>query len=261
MTAHFSKRVIIGGLPRAGTTLIRYLFDASDEFIAPPETAYFIRTPEAIKRRPEAIAKRLDRALDIGADKILAILTEASSYQGAFDGIMSAYFNQYGTGSPVGWAEKTPQNAEHYARLVEEADIDLFVSMVRDGRDVVTSKLADKTAYHCPIHLYVKTLSCVYGFSHPRHVIVKYEELAADPYAVMSQLFEHLGLTFDRSALERYQVAAPTRDPAKVVQPKVTEPVSTKWIGRWSDPEHEEIIRTFYGRPDAMYWLSRSGYQ
>ncbi|HWB20081.1 MAG TPA: sulfotransferase [Phycisphaerales bacterium] len=255
----FEKRIIIGGLPRAGTTLFRYMLDASNQVISGPETAFFLQTLSTHQNRVERSAQRINRALEIGEEAIReAILDSRTSFE-AFDMMMSAYCRAHGVKKTM-WAEKTPFNCASYNWLAMEHADAHFISLVRDGRDVLTSKIDDREDYHVSIQRYVESMQFVYGFKHDHHMIVRYEDMVADSAGMMMRVCDFLGIAFDAGMLERYRHEAPTRDATKVHQPKVQQPVSSAWIGRWAKPEHTERMRAIAADERVTQWLVRSGY-
>jgi len=255
----FNKRVVIGGLPRSGSTLFRYILDASPFIVCAPETAFFLKPFADQKKRLNRVAKRVDRALDIGEDVIAEKIACSVSSIEAYDKLMSLYCERNGLNKEV-WAEKTPRNCFSYEWLQEDQSDIYFVSMIRDGRDVITSKLPGRDDYHCSIERYIETLGAVYGFCSKNHLIVKYEDLVKSPHEIMCRVFDFFGLHFPMTVLAEYPIPSATRDPAKVNQPKVTHGISQQWVGRWQAPEHTERVDMFMGNPRAVEWLRRSGY-
>lgn len=256
----FNRRIIIGGLPRSGTTLFRYVLDASDRIISGPETGFFRRPFVEQRKRLRAVARRVNRALDLGEDVIADIIAGSSTSIDCFDALMRAYANRAGTPHKNTWAEKTPRNCLSYRWLADECHTLHFVSLIRDGRDVVTSVLDGRIEYHVEIERYVESLEAVFGFDHPQHQIVRYEDMVLRPEETFRRVFELLDLPFTTMALQRYRKVSLTRDPRKVIQPKATGEISAQWIGRWRQPEHRERIKEFLADKRAMRWLGHSGY-
>lgn len=257
----FEKRVIIGGLPRAGTTLFRYILDASNAFISGPETAFFTQPLSVHQNRIARTAPRLAAILDLPEHAVEHAILHSRTTFDAFDSLMAAYADAAGV-HKTGWAEKTPFNCSMYHALALEADESTyFVSLIRDGRDVLTSMIEGRGTYHVTPQRYVETLRFVYGFSHSRHLIVRYEDMVAEPEACFHNVFNFLDLPFDPEALTRYQQPSATRAAEKVNQPKVKGSISTAWVGRWAAPEHEARRRELHADPRIAAWLTRTGYE
>lgn len=257
--AGFSTRIIIGGMPRAGTTLFRCVLDASEHIICGPETTFFLRPLSIQQQQTKRIARRIDRALEIGEDVIAQAITDARTSFEAFDTIMARYAEHAGV-TKSGWAEKSPWNCSAYNWLALENPDAFFISLIRDGRDVVTSIVNERKGYHVPIQRYVEVMRMVHTFEHPRHLIVRYEDMVKDPKACFRDVFSSCGLPFDNAVLEQYRESTTTRDPAKVNQPRMREPINADVVARWKRPEHAARIAAFMADKRAVNWLEHSGY-
>jgi Sulfotransferase family len=75
----FEKRIIIGGMPRSGTTLFRYILDASPTILAGPETGFFLRPFALQQAQAERVASRVNRSLELGADVIAEMIRSSTS--------------------------------------------------------------------------------------------------------------------------------------------------------------------------------------
>ena len=183
------------------------------------------------------------------------------SSSAVFDEIMSMYADKLRLDKDI-WAEKTPRNCLSYDWLAKENPALYFISMIRDGRDVVTSTLDEHSPYHCSIDRYVETLEAIYSFDKLgyRHLIVRYEEMVRQPENISQTIFAFLGLEYEPRILVSYREASPTRSPEKVRQTNVQNAISPKWVGRWREPCHAERIREFMADERAVGWLSHTGY-
>lgn len=259
----FDTRVIVGGLPRSGSTLLRFMLDRSDELIAGPETGFFLEPLSHQQARVTRKAARIAAKLDLDADVVAAHIIDGTSTVDAFDRIMRDYAAVVGRQSR-GWAEKTPRNCFSYGWLAAENPEDaVFISTVRDGLDVVTS-IDDRQGpdgdYYCSVQRYCDAMAAVYGFDSDRHRIVFYEDLVADPAATMRALFEWLGVVYTPSVVMGATEPSATRDLSKVNQPKLAESIQDRWVGRWDDARHADRVNEFFAHPAAARWRQRAGY-
>lgn len=255
----FEKRLIIGGLARAGTTLFRSMLDASGSIISGPETGFFLQPLSVQQERASRVAARINRALDLGEQTIKDAVLQSRSSVACFDRLMERYCEQTGV-RKSGWAEKTPRNCLSYAWLARTDPDIRFISLIRDGRDVVTSVLDEERGYHVSLQRYVETMDFVYAFESPRHMVVRYEDLVQDPEACMRQVFGFLNLPFESHVCHAYTEPAPTRSPEKVLESNAIKSVSTTSIGKWRRSEHAERLAEFLADERCRYWLRRSGY-
>lgn len=251
-------RIVMGGAPRTGSTLLRFALDRSESIIAGPETSFFIKPFGEQKIRAKQIAEKLD----IDAEFVRKALLRNTSAVCAFDEIMAAYAIS-AERDPIGWAEKTPRNVHHYERLSELYPYLMFISTIRDGLDVVTSLHANPARnirYHCSVERYVASMRDVYRFNRPNHTIVRYEDLVRDPRSTLTRLTNWIGIEFHPFMADSPADDAVTRKLTKVRQPKLANPIVPTWVGRWSEPEHAERVSDFLSNPEAVYWRERSGY-
>jgi hypothetical protein len=255
----WDQRIIVGGMPRAGTTLFRYLLDASDYIIAGPETGFFLRPFALQQARVERVSRRIDRSLSIGTDLIAGSIVNSTSATESFDLIMSAYLERTGRTNARVWAEKTPWNCCSYSWIQLEEPKVRFISLIRDPRDVVTSIM--NGSYYVSPQTALETLRLVLRFKNPNHLIVRYEELVTNPETCLRQTLETCNLPFTKSIFARYQQISETRDPSKVNQPKVQTPISTQWVKRWCDPQHKERIAELVAHPLFHSLLGEAGYE
>lgn len=203
--------IIVLGTPRSGTTLLRRLLDAHPNIACPGETNLLSACARFL--HSESIAEGVDIGVVGGLsyagfpeDEVLRRLREF-----AFD-FHREHARREGKRR---WAEKTAFDAFHLAnieRLVgNHAD---FICVQRHGLDVACSlhELCEKNGgYLSELHEYIKQYSkpleafarawvdltnALADFAE-RHkdnaIVVKYEDLAADPEAQMRRVVEFIG--------------------------------------------------------------------
>ncbi|MDX1454148.1 MAG: sulfotransferase [Gammaproteobacteria bacterium] len=260
----FDKRIIIGGLPRSGSTLLRFILDSSDDILSGPETSFFTQPLHKLQARSEKVATRLARKLELDVEDVQASIMQAEDSFTAFDGIMEAFARSVGVEKSA-WAEKSPDNCIHYGRLLIENPDTYFISTIRHGIDVATSVIKDHPKkgndYWCSVQLYADCMAYVMEFDHPNHIIVRYEDLVREPESVLDSLSTFLDMRFDRSVLERFNQESKSRDFSKVNQPKLKEKLQDTWVGRYRDPAHKGRVEEFMQHERAVHWLQKSGYE
>lgn len=260
MNPHWAKRIIIGGLPRSGSTLLRWILDATDQVISGPETGIFAQPYTDQRRVDPAWINKLSNALGFSIPEVQSVLKREHVAINAYDAFMELYCTKVGVEKSI-WAEKTPNNCFHYQELAERSPELYFISTIRDGRDVVTSKVAGRSSYYVNNDRYISCSAAVCDFVHPRHTILRYEALVSRPEECVAELCDFLGIRFDRNILHRYREQTATRDLSKVAQPKLSEPISESWVQRWKQPEHASRVRDFVNYPGILDMLLRTGYE
>ena len=138
--------VLVLGVRRSGTTLLRVMLDRHSE-LAVPDESYFV--PQLADRHfrhvdPDEFVddlRRIDTLAewDVPLDKVRARLTERMPIGAAIATVYAVYADE--RGKPR-WGDKTPmymQNLRLLERLFPDA---LFVHLIRDGRDAAMSFLS-----------------------------------------------------------------------------------------------------------------------
>lgn len=264
----FAHRVIVGGIPRAGTTLLRWLLDATNSVVSGPETAFFMQALSTHQGRIARSAQRIDKMLELGTDFVTDAIMNGRDLVPVFDTFMAAYAERAGKSVDT-WVEKTPANCDRYVPLAIEDPSLRFISLLRDGRDVVTSFMDGHKGYYISIQRFIEAVRSVMAFDAiaphlpgaPGHLIIRYESLVQQPDVELQRICEFIGITYDPEALVRYREHSLTRDPSKVRQPKVDGPISTKWIERWRDRKHRDRVAEFMADSRAVELLRASGYE
>ena len=131
--------VIVVGVSRSGTTLLRVLLGAGPDLAAPPETPWITGAygPNSLRQLVEALTTH-----ETGPVANLSGITEAHLVSGArafADTILSAYAAARGKPRVL---LKTPKDIPHLAFLARVFPDAHFVHIVRDGRDVALSTVA-----------------------------------------------------------------------------------------------------------------------
>ncbi len=213
--------ILILGTPRSGTTLMRRVLNAHPDIACPGETYLFNGCARFLHR--ETFASGLDIGAlaglsfaGFGEDEVLRRLREfAFSFMG--DHARAA-------GKPR-WAEKTAFDAFLLDRLEPlVAGHVHFICLQRHGLDVVSSmdEATTKTGgYVDAIHAYIKRYSQpLEALAHvwvdlasriaalaARHaadsVVVRYEDLCAEPERELSRVFSAIGAEFDPGVIDR----------------------------------------------------------
>jgi hypothetical protein len=215
-------RVFLVGCPRSGTTLLQALLAAHPRISSFPESHFF------------GIAKarhRVLRTLGIASRNIHPRLHEFVGDLGLgneFPAPRRFVFEQgYGAwfialldtvtrreGNDV-WVEKTPSHIAHIREIEKLVPSVRFVHLVRNGRDVVAS-LYDVTHAHpeawggprgvdACIERWLRDISTsARHLGRPNHLIVRYEQLVADPTSILTETCGFLGIAFSDEMLEGY---------------------------------------------------------
>ncbi|MBD0347616.1 MAG: sulfotransferase [Thermoleophilia bacterium] len=212
--------VIVLGVSRSGTTLLRVMLDRHSE-LAMPDESFFI--PQLARRHgerpdparfvddlrrlptlrdwrvdPEAVAHRLRHGVSLG------------------EAIAAIYYVYAADRGKRRWGDKTPAYMQHLRLLERLWPHALFVHLVRDGRDAALSLLAmpegvatrtwahPRTAadFACQWTTEVRAAHALARRVGARYLEVRYEQLVAAPEEALRRICEHLGLAFEPAMLE-----------------------------------------------------------
>lgn len=212
--------LIVLGVRRSGTTLLRVILDRSPGIAIPDETYFF---PQLAARHrgpldPEAFLddlRRLPRLRELGIDPqdVPPRLRRGMTAGEALGAVMATHAETQGKER---WGDKTPLYMRHLPLLERLFPDAQFVHLVRDGRDAALSFLA------VPGGLMTE------GWGHPRDALgfarmwrteveearalgrrtgqkryleVRYEALVADPQGTVRGVCGFAGLPFDPAML------------------------------------------------------------
>lgn len=241
--------IVVLGVPRSGTTLVRRLLNAHPNIACPGETC--ILSACARFMHSETVADGLEfgvvNGLSFAGFSQEEILHRLRNF--AF-----SFHNEYAQAQGKNrWAEKTAVDIFHLERIEELcADQVQFVCVVRHGLDVVCSlrEFSDRGfTYLSEIHEYVKQYPiAVEGFAHAwvnanqsllefiaRHsenaILVRYEDLVSETESEVQRVFEFLNERVDDELIS-----------TALARPKQTG------LGDWKTYQRNTISETSIGR-------------
>lgn len=208
--------LLILGVRRSGTTLLRVMLDRHSELAVPDESYFVPQLADRHLRRVDADEfvddlRRIDTLAewDVPLDRVRARLPDASPIGAAIGTVYAVYAEEHGKRR---WGDKTPmymQNLRLLERLFPDA---LFVHLIRDGRNAATSFLSmprgivtenwmyprDPAGFACQWRTEVKAarrLGRRVGGS--RYLEVRYEELVDDVEGVLHAICKFARLSYE----------------------------------------------------------------
>jgi len=227
---------LIGGCGRSGTTLLLSLLSAHPNIYA------FQRETKAFTPGTYPMTGTVDTKGDFRIDVLYETLIEEDTDQ--FDR----------------WCEKTPMNVHFYDRLVDYFRSEMrFLNIVRDGRNVVTSRHPDDpSSYWVVPSRWVRDVQAGREIEEDDQCLtVKYEELIQDHTQSLSEICDFLGVQYT-SAFENYpESAAITSNSAWFGKAKSVRDTSK---ARWKKEEHKEVVEELLEIPGAVDHLRHYNY-
>lgn len=265
--------LIVLGVSRSGTTLLRVILDRSPG-LAIPDESFFVPLLARRDRRvdpgrflddlariptlrdwglsPDEVAPRLERDMPIGA-------------------AIAAVFEAYAAreGKPR-WGDKTPMYMRHLDLLDDLFRDAQYVHLIRDGRDAALSFLelpegtftrtwahpASPRGFACEWLVEVEAARALGArVGEKRYLEVRYEELVAEPEPVVAGICDFAGVPFEPAMVDyvgRTEVAR-KRHQQRLAQPP------TVGVRDWRDDMSEEDVLGFEGIAGDL--LTELGYE
>jgi Sulfotransferase family len=213
--------VIVLGVGRSGTTLLRVMLDRSSQ-IAIPYESFFV-TPLAHRHgsRPniDSFVDDLGRFYQlyewgISPEDVRPRLREGMTTGEAIASVFEVYAEH--EGKPR-WGDKTPLYMQHLGLLERLFPDARYVHLIRDGRDAALSFLSvprglmtegwghprDVRGFACQWESEIRAARSLGSRLGPdRYLELRYERLVAEPEAIVRRACAFAGLEFDAAMLD-----------------------------------------------------------
>ncbi|MGI9019977.1 MAG: sulfotransferase family protein [Solirubrobacterales bacterium] len=206
--------IFVVGVARSGTTLLRLMLDAHPELAIPPETHFISKVIRACEEGADPHADALAeitghrRWLDFGLDAEALRERFATHRRLAPGDAMREFYGLYASQhGKTRWGDKSTnyiRKMKPISRVLPEAR---FIHLIRDGRDVALSLVA--------VHFGPQTVDAAaekwrseivkarrQGPKLPGYLEIRYEDLIADPEAVLRAVCEATDLPWDDAMLD-----------------------------------------------------------
>lgn len=198
-----NKAVLVGGLPRSGTNLVRRIVGSHSDIAMPPvEFMFFQKLATGRTVQDILSADEFRKRYEVDVSDLYGETPEA-----VYRELLTRYARHIG--KPVA-GEKSPRNELNYDRILKSlSGFDTrFIQIVRNPLDVIASfkyapfrknVLPDETEIAALVSDWVRSLSVglARAFTAPAsYRVIKYETLTADPEQETRKLCEFLGVDF-----------------------------------------------------------------
>lgn len=197
-----AKFIFVGGCGRSGTTLIQKLLTSHSKISGSEEFGF---TKEIFSTYKDMKSKYEEGFLG-------SYIENETALKRIFKDFYKSFF-PYDQNDNSYISEKTPNNIDVLKEILEIFENAIFLNVVRDGRDVISSHLAVKKRYkragrfagfglisvcklwNTSIEEYLKFVA------EPRVFNIRFEELILDPVSSLSQIFNRLELNVETEQL------------------------------------------------------------
>jgi hypothetical protein len=246
---HPKRPLIIGGVHRSGTSLVRRIVNAHSHFYCGPEVKFFKDWHGDYVNDPIPHARFMASAR--------AMLTESDLFEVLGQAFVDIHQRAARAAGKTRWADKNPENVLYLAEWERLLGDDwCFLQVVRNPLDTIASIREAKFRYAIPsnleeiIEFYRRyTLAgLAWNEAHPdRSYQILYEKLTRSPGPAVGRLMAWLGEVAEPGQLQFNQF---THQPG-LEDPKVqwTTGVHADSVGRW---------KTDLTRQDATFIMSKT---
>jgi hypothetical protein len=281
--------LLILGVRRSGTTLLRVMLDRHSQ-LAVPDESYFV--PQLADRHLRSVGpdefvddlRRIDTVTEwnVPLDKVRERLTEEMPTGAAIGTVYAVYADEQGKPR---WGDKTPmymQNLRLLERLFPDA---LFVHLIRDGRDAALSFLSmprglmtetwmqprGVATFAAQWRTEIKAARRLGHRVGDRYLEVRYEDLIEEPPVVLKRVCQFARLGYEPGMVD---YAGNVDVSTKPHQQSLTRP-PTAGLRDWRLQMSPEDVGAFarvagdllwelgyetHERPDARGRLTRASY-
>ncbi|MBX9768812.1 MAG: sulfotransferase [Bdellovibrionales bacterium] len=246
------KRLFIVGAPRSGTTLLQSLVATHPRLISFPETD-FVRYADSLRYR----------YFLWGGSGVLGASWASYNLEGFFAFCQQKYgrvpliprtfsskkvkmaFWKYldeiaSENDSLGWIEKTPTHLRSIDSISQSVQEVQFLHVVRSGFETIVSMFLVATEYAthwgkeyqsvescCDIWLQDTLRTFCYS-RNPRHKVIDYSDLVADPNRVRADIFCWMGMSTQEPLLDRSSVAGDLVLPREIWKSEVVLPIKSR---------------------------------
>lgn len=220
---HSRPMPIIVGVPRSGTTLLRFILDAHPQLAIPPETGFLMDTsllnsdapPAELARKltqlPESAPAWADFALD--AEHFIETAARLPGAAG-LPQVLRLFYQLYAArlGKPR-FGDKTPAYLQHMRTIAAQLPEARFIHILRDGRDVALSWRQTWFAPERePERLVQRWAAMITEARQQAHDLpyleLRYDQLLHDPQTQIRRLCEFIELDFHPAMLDYHRGTA-----------------------------------------------------
>ena len=225
--------IIIGSCPRSGSTLLNAILSAHPNIFAIKKQTFAFN--KWIKVDDHYNVERLDR-------------------------LYREFIYRRIPKTATRWCEKSPNNIISFDKILDFHPTAILINLIRDGRDVVTSKHPKHTPdqYYVLIERWIRDINfgLIYQ-NHPRVVTLKYEDLILNFDKTIHGLCKSLSLKFHPNFMEweKYTTIRTSKHWNSSVQK-----IHSGGIGKWKKKEHIDRCLEFMRNREAVKLLEKLDY-
>lgn len=232
--------VLIGGCGRSGTTLLLSILSAHPSIFAlPKETNVF------------SIWKKGENPYRNGRDYF---------YPERIDRLYRYVLSKSIPGSVTRWCEKSPPNVRYLDKIFTYFNDEVrFIHIIRDGRDVMTSRHPEKPDdFWVSPERWVNDVRMGLAYAdHPCVLTIRYEDLIQDHEKTLRTICEFLGEAYTEAFKDWFENASVRRNQAWY---KPLQKLHSGSVQKWTKPEFKARIEEVLAYPGVRELMEELGY-
>jgi hypothetical protein len=275
------ERVFLVGAPRSGTTLLQSMLAAHPAVASFPESHFFrhlMRNRSRWRKRlgvgsraARPSLRTLVEELGLGPGFVPVAAIMLRQYATAFVNALDAASTERGKAV---WVEKTPGHLWHVADIERWIPGIKFIHIVRPGPDVIASLYEvtrdypetwgrPKSIDEC-IRQWVSDVEITRrNVPRPSHFLVLYDQLLADPRAVVESLCDFLRLPFNHAMLTEYGAVSHGLvrewEPWKGLIGRPLQPPAQRKFAKIFDEEEQIYVLARLAEYEVTAWVESLG--
>jgi hypothetical protein len=244
---HESRPLFIVSAPRSGSTLLRLILDTHPQIAVPPPGwlfdlvypylySYGDLSQEAniIDLAEDVLATPTVKKWPIQASPAsLVAAAKSRSFAGLYGALHEAYA---ALANKKRWGEKTPRNAFWIDEIRQNFPNAQIIHIVRDGRDMAID-ISDSMLLPYSVYAganvwqrYVRAIrESASRLPASAFAEIRYEDLCANPEAVIRRLCEFIGEDFDVNMLSPNRTKAAQQWSTHPLHAKTSQPISARY--------------------------------
>ena len=227
--------IFIVGMPRTGTTLVEQVLGGEENVFLAGELQAFYRA--------------MCEQLGVPGQKLPVLDVIKRTGDLNLKELGQSYINltRPRTGNTLHFVDKMPANFLHLGIIHRSLPNAKFIHLVRDPIDTCLSNF--KTLFGAEMYPYSYDMEALASYYHQYQDLmafwnqyfessilnINYEELVRDPDTQFGLIFEHCGLTWDKSYLEYYQLNTSVGTASSA---QIRKKIYTASIQKWQKFEH-----------------------
>jgi len=237
---HFDQDpIVIGGCGRSGTTLLLSILSSHPEIYAiPHESVALVNWEHNTQKKGASGFSLYPSRLDRLYRHLLVNRIPAEARR---------------------WCEKTPRNIHHLENILGYWPDAFFLNIIRDPRDVLTSKHQNKPGeYWVSLDRWVRDVNKGLEYQdHPRVITIRYEDLVQNFEPTIKNLCVFLKITC-APEIQNWHAHTTVRK-NRAWQGKVVK-LHTKSLAKWKQQEHESRLAEIMGDQRIAELMKRLNY-